>query len=71
MQKQLNLENRGKDMKDTDIIKVCDSCLQASCWHGVFMCDEASEAGTIDKTVGELKKLKLEHPSYWEAQLNV
>lgn len=58
-------------MKDTDIIIVCDNCLTASCWHGDFMCDDARISGTIEKTVGELKKLKLEHPSRWEAQLNI
>ena len=47
-------------------IVVCDKCLRASCWHGYFMCDDAKEAGIVEKTVDELKILNLEHPSYWE-----
>lgn len=47
-------------------ITVCDKCLQASCWHGEFMCFEAIDAGTTEKTIVELKKLNLEHPSYWK-----
>jgi hypothetical protein len=46
-------------------VTVCDKCLQASCWHGVFMCDEAYGAGTVDKTVAELRELNREHPCYW------
>ncbi|MDP2815482.1 MAG: hypothetical protein Q8O19_02250, partial [Rectinemataceae bacterium] len=48
------------------IVIVCDNCLQASCWQGIFYCDKYETAGIIEKTVGELKKLGLEHPSYWE-----
>lgn len=29
------------------------------------MCDKAREAGVMVKTVRELQKLGLEHPSYW------
>jgi len=46
-------------------VTVCDRCLQASCWQGEFMCDEARYAGTTTKTVAELRKLNLEHPDYW------
>ena len=53
-------------MKDTDIITVCAECFMASCWQGIFMCDKARDADITTKTVAELKKLKLEHPSYWE-----
>jgi hypothetical protein len=31
-----------------------------------FMCDRAREAGITVKTVRELQKLALEHPSYWK-----
>ena len=48
------------------LVTVCDSCLQASCWQGVFMCDNAQTAGTVEKTVAELTELALEHPDYWE-----
>lgn len=46
-------------------ITVCDKCLCASCWQGVFMCDETRGASTTEKTVDELRKLDLEHPCYW------
>ena len=48
------------------MVTVCDACLQASCWHGLFMCSEAQNAGTVDKPVSELRALNLEHSSYWE-----
>lgn len=48
------------------LVTVCDKCLQASCWQGIMMCDGARNAGTVDKSIGELKQLALEHPSYWE-----
>lgn len=54
---QQNFENK--------LIEVCDNCLQSSCWLGIFMCDNAFEAGTVLKTVAELRKLALEHESYW------
>lgn len=46
---------------------VCGSCLQASCWQGEFMCDASWDlsAGTIEKTIEELKALGLENASYW------
>lgn len=47
-------------------ITVCDRCLRASCWQGLFMCDYARLAGTVQKTLEELKELNLEHPSYWK-----
>jgi hypothetical protein len=47
-------------------ITVCDKCLQASCWQGIFMCDDSRYAGTVQMTIKELKELKLEHHSYWE-----
>jgi len=46
-------------------ITVCDNCLQASCWHGIFMCDNSRYAGTIEKTIEELEILNLEHSDYW------
>jgi len=47
-------------------VTVCDNCLQASCWQGEFMCEEAKSAGTTEKTVKELKELNRENPHYWE-----
>jgi len=40
---------------DAQIVTVCDACLMACCWQGEFMCDLSKDAGTIDKTVAELK----------------
>ena len=47
-------------------ITVCDKCLRACCWHGIFMCDEAFEpnTGTTEKTRKELIKLDREHTDY-------
>ena len=42
-----------------DTVTVCSECLQASCWQGVFMCDRSQTAGTIEKTIKELKKMNL------------
>ena len=53
-------------LKDTDLITVCDHCLMACCWQGKFYCDNYKIAGTIEKTVKELKELNLEHSSYWK-----
>lgn len=49
-------------MKPTDLIQVCDQCLCASCWQGLFMCQKAQNAGTIHKTRAELLALHLENP---------
>jgi len=46
-------------------VTVCDKCLKASCWQGVYMCNDTHNAGTVEKTIKELKKLKLENSSYW------
>ena len=47
------------------LITVCDKCLRAACWQGLFMCDEASGAGTTDKPIEELRKLSLESEGFW------
>ena len=52
-------------MSKARIITVCDKCFRACCWHGIFMCDDSQTAGTVEKTTTELKKLKVEHPSYY------
>ncbi|MCG8417611.1 MAG: hypothetical protein MJE77_06660 [Proteobacteria bacterium] len=46
-------------------ITVCSACLRASCWHGEFYCDEYKEAGTVEKSIEDLRALDLEHESYW------
>ena len=47
-------------------VTVCDNCLRASCWQGVFMCDEYYDAGTKELTIDELKKLNLKNKDYWD-----
>lgn len=47
------------------LITVCDACLRACCWHGIFMCDDSRDAGLVQKTASELRKLNREHPSYY------
>jgi len=49
-------------------VTVCDKCFMASCWQGIFMCDDSRGAGTIEKYADELDKLKLEHPSYYSEE---
>lgn len=51
--------------KDVEKVTVCSSCLRATCWQGMFMCDESRYASTVEKDVQELAELNLEHPSYW------
>lgn len=46
-------------------VTVCNKCLQSSCWQGLFMCEEAQNAGTIEMTRGELLRLGREHPDYF------
>jgi hypothetical protein len=53
-------------MDESKKITVCDKCFMASCWQGIFLCDEARTAGTVEMPVYKLRKLNLEHPSYWE-----
>lgn len=48
-----------------EYVTVCDNCLKACCWQGMFMCDDARTAGTTVKTKTELRKRNLEHESYW------
>lgn len=49
----------------TRLIAVCDKCLKASCWHGIFLCGEARGAGLVLKTSAQLRKLGSEHPDYF------
>lgn len=54
------------------MVTVCDKCLRASCWQGIFMCDESLTAGTKEMTIAELEALRREHPSYWtESERNL
>lgn len=47
-------------------VTVCNSCLRASCWQGIFMCGKSTEAGLTQRSTKQLAKLQLEHPDYWE-----
>lgn len=49
-------------------VTVCDKCFMASCWHGVFMCNESRYAGTVEKYADELDQLNLEHPSHYSEE---
>jgi hypothetical protein len=43
-------------------VTVCAACLTATCWHGVFMCQKAKQASTMDVRASELRALGREHP---------
>jgi len=45
-------------------VTVCDKCLMASCWQGIFMCQESQNAGTVQKTRMELIRLNRENTCY-------
>lgn len=47
-------------------ITVCNKCFRASCWQGIFMCDESYNAGITEMTIPQLKEKDLEHEQYWE-----
>jgi len=53
------------------LITVCDKCLRASCWQGVFLCDESRGAGTKRMTRAALVKLGREHVSYLKTDLQM
>jgi len=57
-----------KELKDTTLITVCSACLRASCWAGEFMCQQSYHAGSVTKTVEELRGLNLESPDQWKKQ---
>ena len=50
------------------MITVCSNCLRASCWHGNFMCDDAKNAGTVEKSEYDLADLNLEHHSHYSEE---
>lgn len=60
------MEDKEETTSEDDLITVCDACLQASCWQGIFYCDEYKTAGTVQKKRRELRELDREHPSYWK-----
>jgi hypothetical protein len=53
-------------LPDDHKVTVCDRCLRACCWHGEFMCDNARTAGTVVRTVKQLREGGYgEHEDYW------
>ncbi len=46
-------------------VTVCDACLMATCWYGLFMCEKSQGAGVTELPLSKLRRLNLEHPSYW------
>ena len=48
----------------TDLVTVCDQCKRASCWQGLFYCDGARDAGTVELPARELRALGLEDETY-------
>ena len=48
------------------LVTVCNKCFQASCWQGIFMCQRAQNAGTVDMFIEDLMKMGLEHPDHWK-----
>jgi len=53
-------------MSRKERITVCNKCLRASCWQGVFMCDQARDAGVVAVSRDRLAQMALEHESYWK-----
>jgi hypothetical protein len=49
----------------TRLIAVCDKCLKASCWHGIFLCDDSRGAGLLWKTSAQLRQINAEHSDYF------
>ncbi len=52
--------------EEKDTITVCDACFRACCWKGIFMCDDARDAGTVERTVQQCVELGEEHSDYWD-----
>jgi len=52
------------------LVTVCSACWRASCWQGKFYCGEYESAGTCEKTVATLRRLGLEHSSYFAKEPN-
>jgi hypothetical protein len=45
-------------------LDVCDHCLRAVCWWGIFGCENYQSAGITKRKVRDLIKLGREHKSY-------
>lgn len=51
-------------------VTVCARCRRAACWQGVFMCDDAGSASTIDAPIEQLQAEAREDPSWWDVCAN-
>ncbi len=75
-QRRTAMDTECTPLADDLQIIVCDQCLRACCWQGNFMCDRAYSAGTVKKTVAELRELAKNHPhggehqDYWHINPN-
>ncbi len=58
-------EKVGVDLDRGLTVTVCSVCWRAACWQGVFLCDDYLDAGTVEKTVSELRQLGRESEHYW------
>jgi hypothetical protein len=52
-------------LRFSDLVTVCASCRQASCWLGEFYCDNYKTAKTAEVQVRDLVRRGGEHPQYW------
>lgn len=64
------MSNNAIPLPNDLLITVCADCGRASCWQGLFFCDNARMAGVHDMSVKELRRMDLEHSDYWERDPN-
>lgn len=62
MAKGKEVAPKGNELK---VMTVCVACLRVTCWWGLFYCVEYKSANIMEMPVKKLRKLGLEHPSYW------
>ena len=51
--------------EEATMIYICDKCLRAGCWQGLFVCHEAGGAGIYKATLAECQALDREHASFY------
>ncbi len=52
-------------LREGSKITVCSECKRACCWCGIFMCEDARGASTVEITIAQARALGREHPDYW------
>lgn len=50
---------------ENKIVEVCSECKCASCWYGIFMCNESASADLEKYTVAELRVFDVENECNW------